>query len=143
MKRRRNIWMVVYLVAIAGCSKGGGGADVDSQHVRGMSVMYGQYLTEHRGAPPQDEQEFRTFLASKESTLDQLDLSVDDMFVSPRNGAPIAWFFSKKPVTGPSGMSYIAYEKEPVNGKRFMIATRDMYEEIDEAEFQKLIASAS
>jgi len=33
-------------------------------------------------------------------------------------------------------MEFIAYEKTPVDGKRLVIATRGMFEEMDEARFR-------
>jgi hypothetical protein len=107
-----------------------------------MGDMYSLSQQEHNGQPPQDEQEFRSFLASKQDALDRLNLSVDAMFQSPRNGEPLAWVYGTRPPTGPNG-AYLGYEINAVNGKRLVIGLRGMHEEMDEAQFNKLFTKRS
>jgi hypothetical protein len=133
------------LAAFAGCSSdaaGGSGGSV-YKAVRDMGVLFNQFIVEHSGQPPKDEQEFRSFLATKQSVLEALNLSVDGMFVSPRNGTPITWVYGGKLPKGPQGMTYIAYEKAPVDGKRFVLAMNGMHAELDEAEFKRLFSAAT
>ena len=137
--------MSLTLSGLAGCTSdaasGSGGSVYKA--VRDMGVLFNQFMTEHGGKPPQNEQEFRSFLAGKQSVLEALNLTVDGMFVSPRNGAPIRWVYGRKPPQGPQGMTFIAYENAPVDGKYFVLAMNGMHAELNEIEFKRLFSAAT
>ena len=133
-------WVKVAIVlALAGCGGGGGtrvAGGIDFTKARAMPGLYGAYLREHKNQPPPNEQAFRDYLGTKQEALERAGLSLEAMFVSPRNGQPLVWIFGRKLPTGQGGMEFIAYEKTPVDGKRLVIATRGMFEEMDEARFR-------
>lgn len=140
LRRARGAWGFggALVLTIAGCGGGAKGTGTtDYVTIRAMGDMYGLYQSEHGGAAPKDEQAFREFLASKQEALDRLKLTVDGMFVSPRNGEPLVWAYGKRPPTGPGG-AYFAVEKNPTDGTRMAIGARGMHEEIDETQFKKL-----
>jgi hypothetical protein len=101
-----------------------------------MAEMHEAYQREHNTAPPKDEADFRRHLESKQSELNSAGLTVDKMFVSPRNGKPIKWSYGKLPVS-PMGIRLLAYETEPTDGKRLVIG-RCSIEVLDDARFRKL-----
>ena len=96
------------------------------------------YLADHKNQAPPNEQAFREYLGTKEDNLRKSGISIDAMFTSPRDGEPLVWVYGRKPPAGPAGMTYLGYEKTPVDGKRLVIATRGMYDQIDETQFRKL-----
>lgn len=132
----RNVAVASLTLMLAGCGGGGGATTTvaDYSKIRSMGAMYESFLNAH-GQPPKDEAEFRAFLTEKEGVLDEAGLSVDDMFVSP-HGGEMVWLYGQKLPKGGSGMTYLGYEKEAVDGKRLVIAGRGMYEQLDETAFK-------
>jgi hypothetical protein len=146
-QRMDRCLLAVLAFALAGCGGGDSGSAatdaivVDYSSTRVLASLYSQYLSEHKNQAPPNEQAFREFLGTKQETLERAGLTIDDMFASPRNGQPLEWVYGRKPPAGRVG-TYFAYEKTPVDGKRLVIATRGMYEEMDEAQFNTLFRKA-
>jgi hypothetical protein len=107
-----------------------------------LADLYAAYLGAHSDQPPPDEQAFRQFLQTKQSNLERAGLTVDEVFVSPRNGEPLDWVYRGPLPTIANGMTVFAYEKSSADGKRLVIARRGMYQVIDQAEFDRAIARA-
>jgi hypothetical protein len=130
------------LLALSGCGSSGGAEtspDGDYSKVRTMIGFYEGYLSDHRGQAPANEQAFRDYLNSKQENLQKAGITVDQMFVSPREGKPLKWAYGKKPpVLKQNNMTCYAYEADPVAGKRLVIGARGMSAEIDESQFQTL-----
>jgi hypothetical protein len=136
--RRKACWLLFMagLFQVAGCGGAPTGANApDYSSIRAMTGFYEWYLGENKHQPPKDEQQFRAYLQGKQDSLDEFGLTVDEMFASPR-GEKLQWVYGKKPPSGPAGMMYIAYESRPVDGKRLVLSTRGMHEEMDETRFQ-------
>jgi hypothetical protein len=131
--------------ATVGCGGGGPAATgpVDYATVRAMAGFYEGYLATHNNAPPKDEQAFREYLSGKQADLEKFNLTVDKMFTSPRGGGSFTWTYGGRPPTGASGMTYIGYESTSIDGKRLVIATRGMFEELAEADFKKAFPKAT
>jgi hypothetical protein len=142
--------LATLLVVVAGCSSadggGSGGSNVpvaDYSKVRSITAFYEAYLGEHRGQPPQDEQAFRAYLATKQDRLQKVGLTVEQMFVSPRNGKPLAWVYGMSPpLWRQTGITCYGYEAEPSNGKRLVIGSRGMYDEMDQSQFKSVFPKA-
>lgn len=132
------------LIVLVGCGgKTSSGLSQRSyQGIRALSAAYEGYLAQNQGMPPQDEQAFRQYLESRQSDWDAVGISIDDMLCSPRTGEPFMLVCGKKPPTGKTGTTYIAYETSPVDGKRLVIAIRGMFEEMDEARFKLIFPGA-
>jgi hypothetical protein len=64
------------------------------------------------------------------------------VFTSPRTGGAFTWVYDGKKPVGPGGMTVFGYEAAPTDGKRLIVGSRGMREEIDEAEFKKLFPNA-
>ena len=107
-----------------------------------MAAFYGAYLQEHGGQPPPDEQAFRDFLAAKQPELETAGLSVDDMFISPRSPSSIQWIYGGALPVGPSGMEYFAYEQQPIDNARLVIASRGIFDLMDESRFHEVFPNA-
>lgn len=130
------------LVAI-GCGSGGasstGVSKGDYESLRTTSALYEMYMKEHGGKTPPDEQAFRTFVSGKQDILDKVGKTAEAVLSSPRSGEPFVFVVGKKlPVNRQTGMTYVAYEKTPVEGSRLVLAMRGIYELMDEAKFNQV-----
>jgi hypothetical protein len=134
-----------YMVAVIGCSGRNGdttdAAGIDFRPIRRMTDVYSAYLAEHRNQAPPNEQAFREFVDANQELLSRYELTAEQMFVSPRDGGPLVWVYGKQPPTSRLGACF-AYEKNSVDGKRLVLASRGMYEEIDESQFRALFPNA-
>ena len=127
------------LVALAGC--GGAAATgkpqlVDYDKVRNMTAFYEGYVSEHKNQPPANEQAFREYLNTKQDSLQKAKLTVDEFFKSPRGDTSLQWVYGKSRPRGRGGITYLAYEKEPIDGKRIVFGTRGMCDELDNNQFK-------
>lgn len=141
LERFVRLVTVFGMLALAGCGGGGSGEApvADYGRTRAMGGFYEAYLSAQRGQPPANEQVFRDFLNTKQENLQKAGLTIDAMFVSPRNGKPLTWVYGKVlPKDPKSGITYFAYESEPEDGKRLVIGGRGVYEEMDEARFRSV-----
>jgi hypothetical protein len=133
------------LLLAIGCGGASSSTGMDADDyatLRSASGMFSQYMGANNGKTPPDEQAFRAFLETKKDVLDKTGKTVDQLLTSPRSGEPLVYVYGKKPVSGPAGMVYFAYEKTPVDGKRLVVASRGMYEQMDEAQFRKFFPDA-
>ena len=133
-------WAIcLLLVAAAGCGGGGksdSGAGDKLKRVRTMGDLYVAHLAEHKNAPA-DEAAWRAFLDTKQTELEAAGLTVDAMFVSPRDGAPLIWVYGKAP-KNQFGLTIVAFEQAPVDGRRFVVATNGMTDNVEESRFQAM-----
>ena len=133
------------LIAILiGCGGGGSGGAQSSDTVkfRAMQNVYQQFLTEHNGQPPKDEKQFRDFVGTKGDQLQAAGLTADEVFVSPRNGAPLRWIYGAASAAGqPGGSGNFGYEAEPVDGMRLVISNRGSTL-MDETQFRQAVPNA-
>jgi hypothetical protein len=142
-------WYRLALLALtlAGCNHatGSSGDDVVSDYgrVRSMSAFYQGYLTDNRGQAPRDEQAFREYLDKKQDQLQKVGLTVEQMFTSPRDDRPFRWVYGMKPpLWKQRGITCYGYEAEPTAGKRLVVGSRGMYDEIDDSTFRSLFPKA-
>jgi hypothetical protein len=137
---------LVVLISLAGCSHAASTTDqktgVDYKLVSAMANLYNSYLGEHNGQAPKDEQSFRQFLQTKDEVLTKEGLTVDKMFVSPRNDKPLKWVYGKPPAASSLGITVIGYEAEPTDGQRMIFGARGEYQLIDEAKFHSALPNA-
>jgi hypothetical protein len=125
------------VVAVAGCSGGGGSASEDVGQMTALASQFAR-ATATVGRP-KNEQEFKQYLDKNASHLiERLQLSsMDDLFVSQRDGERYVVLYGPKPKEGDPEV--VAYEKTGVDGKRqvgFLLGT---VKTVDEAEFKKLV----
>ena len=110
-----------------------------------LSVLYGQYLSSHRGKSPEDQAEFRKYIEGLSET-DRQNRGISDIsqiFLSPRDGQAYVVRYGVKPgVPGPDGVPWVAHEKEGQGGKRFVAFVTGQIEEVDEPRFWKITHGA-
>ena len=129
---------VLLVACMIGCS---GVEPVETQqlrsNMRGLAIAYGRFMSKHRGRPPKSEQQLRDFVDSLGADFLQLaDVeSVDDMFISSRDGKPYVVLYGKR-------AEIVAYEQEGVDGKRFVATSVGSTEEMDEDRFRQAVPDA-
>lgn len=136
---------VVALVAatmlVAGCGQQTQSKKQQESRLKPLSLLYGQYMGQHRGQPPQNEAEFKKFVESQKSFLTQFGITDPaTLFISERDGQPFVVIYGKP--SGPAalgGQPVIAYEKVGAGGKRFVASQLGAVEEVDEARFKELV----
>jgi hypothetical protein len=134
-------------LAVAGCGSSGSASSeeiADYGKVRMMIGFYEGYLKDHRGQSPANQQAFRDYLSSKHDNLEAAGITLDQMFLSPRDGKPMQWVYGRRPpVLRQNNMTCYAYETEPVAGKHLVIGGRGMSAEVDESQFRTLFPNKS
>jgi hypothetical protein len=95
-------------------------------------VFYGEFAAEHGGRAPNDEAEFREFLATRQERLEAGALDANSVLASPRDGEPLVVVYGGSGPLVVDGMGLIAYEKSAVDGKRMVVNVRGGMEMIDE-----------
>jgi hypothetical protein len=136
-------------LALFGCNHGSGGNEatalgtMDFKRLRAMADIYSGYLNGHRSQAPPNDEAFRAYLATKQADLDRAGLTIDEMFVSPRGVGTIQWIYGIVPPTNKYGMTFLAYETTPVDGKRLAIALRGQFQEMDETQFRATFPNAT
>jgi hypothetical protein len=91
------------------------------------------------GRLPPNEQEFKKFITEKGSQMMERAgvTSVDELFVSDRDGQPLVVTYGKYP----AGMTskIVVYEKNGAEGKRFVGYNVGAVELVDDARFSELV----
>jgi hypothetical protein len=134
------------LVGCGGVSRTGGGDDFQARRsISELASFYGDYMSEHAGAPPADEAAFRAFLQQRSAGIERMDVGgVDGLLTSPRDGQPFVVIYGKRiaPADSPN-TPWAVYEQTGVDGKRLAAQVRGEIVELTDAEISsKLKAPA-
>lgn len=128
---------VACCAAVSGCGKSGGAAKRGGDHVRRLTNLYA-LVSSKLGHTPRDEDEFKKTLATQNLSLDRFGVtSLDELFVSERDGKPLVVVYGQPP----KGSDVVVYEQIGVGGKRQVGHRIGMVEELDEAQLKDLIAA--
>jgi hypothetical protein len=146
---RLTAFCVVGLACMAatGCGSRKKSLPREQSGLKKLAVIYGRYLSQHRGQPPADEAELKKkkYVQSL-SPADLKALGVDDpnrIFISNRDDKPyIILYGQPKGPPGPGGSPVIAYEQEGKAGNRWVASSLGAVEELDEARFRQLVPTA-
>jgi hypothetical protein len=131
------------LLAFAGCSRSTPPtAAPTGAPLKEYASFYEEFLRTHKNQPPANEQEFRAFLETKQDQLAAAGLSMESMFQSPRDGAPLTWVYGRKPPVGGYGETYVAYETTPVDGKTLVVGLHGTQVQMDDAWFRRVFPQA-
>lgn len=126
------------LTAAVGCGRIGSGAlKVDAAKARSMGLAYDNYVIKH-GGPPADEAAFRQHLQTNEDLLESLDLTADEVFVSPRSGGAFVWRYGSQAKVDAAGFRANGHEAAAEDGVRLVIGPNGMFEMMDESRFASL-----
>jgi hypothetical protein len=131
------IYLLLALLATGnlGCGSAGDAAQSgEKSHVRLLTMLYAKASLKLR-RPPRDEQEFKQTLASSNTSLEPLNVdSIDDLFISERDGQPLVVRYLQLP----TGSDVVVYEQTGMDGKRLVGHKIGMIEELDDAQFSAL-----
>lgn len=126
-------------VCLLGCSNGSDAArQKQTSHLRTLISFYNA-AGRVQGGVPQSEEKLREYIeAEGKPVLERLEIpTVDDLFVSERDGQPFTVFYGKKP----KGVrpDVVAYETTGVDGTRQVGFSLGMIQDVDETEFRELV----
>lgn len=133
------------MVGALGCGSNARKVSQETSNLKPLMVFYGQFAAQHRGQPPANEEEFKTYVKSQApSALESLGVKdPESLFVSSRDNKPyIIIYGPASGPPGPGGQPVIAYEQQGVGGNRYVASTLGAVEEVDEAKFRELVPSA-
>jgi hypothetical protein len=132
-------------MATAGCHSRSESRPREQSGLKQLVLIYGHYLSRHRGRPPANEAEFKKYVDSLRPA-DLASFGVDDVsqiFLSNRDGKPYVVIYGQaKGPSGPDGSPVIAYEQDGKGGKRWVASATGAVEEVDEARFRQLVPTA-
>jgi hypothetical protein len=137
--------MAVLACLATGCSSRAKETAREQSHLRRLALVYGRFLSQHRGQPPANEAEFKKFAQSiPAANLAAFGISdPNGIFVSNRDKKPYIVIYGKpKGPPGPGGSPVIAYEQEGKGGKRFVASAVGAVEEVDAVRFRELAPAA-
>lgn len=128
----------------AGCGTQRESQAREESNIKPLALLYGQFLGQHRGQAPTNEQEFKQFVqAQGPALLKSFNVaSPDQLFVSNRDNKPYKILYGPaalKGPAGPAGAPVVVYEQEGVEGKRFVASSMGAVEEVDESRFRQLV----
>lgn len=149
MNDLRLSWLAAALVALSVAMSGCGGkpaaVERETSNLKPLSVLYGKYLSQHRGKAPADEAELKKFAKSVNvKELEALGVKdIDSLFISTRDQKPYAVIYGNSVTSAPPGKEVvIAYEQEGVSGKRYVATSLGRIEEVDEARFREMVPAS-
>lgn len=133
--------MVGLVAILSGCTQPG---NVEEQisTLKPLAILYGQFPGRHGGKPPANETEFKAYVQeAAPELLKQFGVKdAESLFISARDQKPYVILYG--PLTGPpgpAGQPVFAYEQEGVDGKRLVASSLGAVQEVDEAEFKRLV----
>lgn len=133
------------LCAIAGCGNPGRtNKQEEESSLKPLAKFYGDFVNQHRGKPPADEDEFKTFLKEASNTnllkAEFQITDIDKLFISPRDNQPyVIYYKTISQSQGPGGAPVVAYEKTGVNGKRFVASVLGGVVQLDDSAFSSMV----
>ena len=132
------------LLATAGCRSRVENVPAMESNLRPLALFYGQFVGQHAGKPPADEEEFREYLDSLSAgELDAWGVEdVDRLFVSPRDGKPYVVLYGEDALKGPRRFAdspVIAYEQVGMGGRRLVATALGAVEEVDQTMMKDLV----
>ena len=130
--------LAVFTAASAGCrAKDESAATRETSHVRVLTNLHA-LASNKLGHVPHDMQEFKQTIAKLPVSMEKLKVgSIDELFVSERDGLPLIVVYGSTPAVS----DVVVYEQTGVNGKRQVGHRIGMVEEVDEAQYKSLMAS--
>ena len=98
-------------------------------------VLYMNYVGEHRGTGPHNEEEFKRFIRAQgadEARRSGVDLSqLDKLFISPRDAQPYVINYGLDQGDRSQGLQIIAHEAQGSDGKRVVAFMNGQIDEVN------------
>ncbi len=139
---RSVAWSLLAGIAfLLGCDAAGTPAPHNADvQLRVLGRLYGEYMAQHNSQPPADEAQFKASLSQSPDILKATGIAtIDQLFVSPRDGQPLVVLFGEKIVPNEnSGFPWIAYESQGVDGKKYIIGARGNVEEMAQEQIEAM-----
>lgn len=135
---QRHVYCLFACALLLGCDAKSGPAENDAlSHFAFVGRVYGMYMSDHGGKPPQNAERFAEYLTSKTQLLEARGFKDRKQFLtSLRDGKELIILFTDEVVAdGPGGFPWVAYERTGIEGRRYAIGARGTARELDAAEF--------
>ena len=137
--RNFAVWVAIALVVtLVGCG-GGGGPSTQDTHIKKITDLYISCVASNQGRQPPNEAALKAYakrLSPELLAVMGID-DVDAIFVSPRDSQPYVVAYATAKPSGP----ILAYEREGADGKRLVATREGAVQELEEAEFQRLLST--
>jgi hypothetical protein len=144
--RCRGLLLIACLAGvIAGCGGQTGGEVSQVQSNLGwLGSKYAMFVGSHRGRAPKNIDEFRQYVEKKTTSqeLERLKVkSVDELFISPRDGKPVKMItYSKLPAfVGGQPPPVVFHEEAGKDGKLTIVYLGGNTQTVDAADLQTLL----
>lgn len=109
----------------------------ETSHLRLLTNLYVKAARE-LGRTPKNEQELKDAISKLDVSLERMNVaSIDELFVSERDGQPFVIVFGRSP------QGVVAYEQTGADGVRQVGFKLGNIEEADEARFRELVPTAA
>ena len=138
-------WVATLALAAAFIGCGGGttseDAAIESSQFKTLSLGYLEFLSANQGQVPKTLEAFKEYIEDGiGDRLKQQNLTVEEIFVSPRDGKPFV-FICQNNLTQ-QNRKIVGYEQEGVGGRRYVSDRSGAVMEMSEEEFQRLTSEA-
>jgi hypothetical protein len=121
----------------------GTGAEADPSRINEIATLYTSYMNRHAGRPPATESEFKQYVAERGEPLFKAAgvSTADELFVSPRDNQPYVILYGNEAAKLIS-RGIVVHERTGVGGRRLIGYRIGSVEELDDAEFRKLVPAS-
>jgi hypothetical protein len=134
---------LLLLCALVGCNgQGSAASSAESVRLQFLTSMHSA-VQARTGRLPANEQEFKQFIEDNGAQMlgEAGVSSVDELFVSERDGQPFVVVYGKYPPTMTSKI--VVYEQNGVDGKRLVGHSTGAVELVDDARFREMVPNAA
>lgn len=108
-------------------------------HMKVLGLLYGQYMSEHSGAPPASQDQFVAYLQREPANWEKLASSPQEFLASARGGESLVVLYGsdvKTPADG--GFPWVAYEAQTIDDRRQVVNAQGNVQGMNEQEFAQL-----
>ena len=136
----RLVAVLLFGSVLVGCNSPEANEEVQRRgsNLQSLAGMYRMYAAQHGGIPPPNEAAFKSFIQAQ--GLKHFEAfgitTVDDLFISPRDGKPYVVVYGGGPEAMPD---VVAYEQEGAKTGRWIVSSMTVVAEVDDAEFQQMV----
>jgi len=141
---RRCFYALLYFLLTIATGCGGEVANDDAvpddSRIKQLTTLYAVSMNSQGGRPPADEAEFKEFVTkSGEELIKSAGVNaVDELFVSPRDNEPYVVLYGNE-AARLINQGIVMHERTGVGGRRLVGYRGGFVNELDDAEFRKLV----